>query len=143
MRNRRWTWLLDFVLLMLIAGFLIRPYFKLKYTDNWGSIESTFIADARILKDHWPRPLWQPYWYVGTRFDYVYPPALRYGTAALAKYYPMETAKAYHLYTGFFYCFGIASVYLLARIGFRRRSAGWAAALLAAVVSPPIHSFLR
>lgn len=141
MRNRRWTWLLDFVLLMLIAGFLIRPYFKLKYTDNWGSIESTFIADARILKDHWPRPLWQPYWYVGTRFDYVYPPALRYGTAALAKYYPMETAKAYHLYTGFFYCFGIASVYLLARIGFRRRSAGWAAALLAAVVSPAYPFF--
>lgn len=141
MRNRRWTWLLDFVLILLIAGFLIRPYLKLKYSDNWASIESTFIADARILKDHWPRPLWQPYWYVGTRFDYIYPPALRYGTAALAKYYPMETAKAYHLYTGFFYCFGIATIYLLARIGFRRRWAGWAAALLAAVVSPAYPFF--
>ena len=95
-RSRR-TWILDFVLVFLLAAFLIRPLWKLKYTENWGSIESTFIADARMLKDNWPRPLWQPYWYVGTRFDYVYPPALRYGTAALAKYYPMtkKLAQAY------------------------------------------------
>jgi hypothetical protein len=141
MRNRRWTWLLDAALIFLFAAVLIRPYWKLKYTDNWGSIESTFIADARMLRDHWPRPLWQPFWYVGTRFDYVYPPALRYGTAALAKYYPMDPAKAYHLYTGFFYCFGIAAVYVLARVGFRRREAGWAAGLMAAVVSPAYPFF--
>lgn len=141
MKNRRLTWLLDAVLLMLICGFLIRPYWKFKYTDNWGSIESTFIADARMLKDHWPRPLWQPYWYVGTRFDYVYPPALRYGTAALAKYYPMDPAKAYHLYTGFFYCFGMAGIYVLARVGSKRRWASFFAALIAAVVSPAYPLF--
>ena len=118
LRGRR-SWILDFVLVFLFAAVLIRPLWKLKYTENWGSIESTFIADARMLKDNWPRPLWQPHWYVGTRFDYIYPPALRYGTAALAKYYPMDAAKAYHLYVAFFYCFGIAGVYLLARVGFR------------------------
>jgi hypothetical protein len=132
----RWSWVVDFVLLLLLAAVLIRPYWKLKYTQNWGSIESTFIADARILKDHWPRPLWHPYWYVGTRFDYIYPPALRYGTAALAKFYPMDPSKAYHLYTGFFYCLGIAGVYLLARAGFRNRWLGIGAAVAAAVVSP-------
>lgn len=136
MLRGRSSWIVDLVLVFLVSAVLIRPMWKAKYTDNWGSIESTFIADARILKDHWPRPLWQPYWYVGTRFDYVYPPALRYGTAALAKYYPMETAKAYHLYAAFFYCFGIAGVYFLARVGFRHRILALIAAFLAAVVSP-------
>ena len=136
MLRGRLSWILDFLLIFLVAAVLIRPMWKAKYTDNWGSIESTFIADARILKDHWPRPLWQPFWYVGTRFDYVYPPALRYGTAALAKYYPMDTAKAYHLYAAFFYCFGIAGLYLLARVGFRNRIVAWIAAFAGAVVSP-------
>jgi len=132
----RISWMVDFLIIFLVAAVLIRPMWKAKYTDNWGSIESTFIADARMLKDHWPQPLWQPFWYVGTRFDYVYPPALRYGTAALAKYYPMDAAKAYHLYAAFFYCFGIAGIYLLARVGFRHRIAALAAAFAGAVVSP-------
>lgn len=135
LRGRR-TWIVDFVLLFLLAAFLIRPLWKLKYTDGWASIESTFIADARMLKDHWPRPLWQPYWYVGTRFDYVYPPGLRYGTAAISKYGNVDASKAYHIYVAFFYCFGIAGVYLLARLGFRHRIAGIASALAAAVIAP-------
>lgn len=136
MSRHRWSWVLDLLLVFAITAILIRPIWKSKYVDNWGSIESTFIADARMLRDHWPRPLWQPFWYTGTRFDYVYPPALRYGTAALAKYYPMDPAKAYHLYVGFFYCFGIAGVYFLARVGFGRRWVAFAAAFGAAVVSP-------
>lgn len=136
MWQRRKTWILDLLLVLAVSALLIWPLFKDKYVDNWGSIESTFIADARILKDHWPRPLWQPFWYVGTRFDYIYPPALRYGTAALAKYYPMDPARAYHLYIAIFYIFGIAGIYFLARIGFRHRIAALAAAFGAAVVSP-------
>src|ERR1039457_2443555 len=77
--------LLDFFLVFLFAAMPIRPYFKAKYTDKWASIESTFIGDARFLYDHWPHPQWQPLWYADTRFDYIYPPALRYGTAAISK----------------------------------------------------------
>ena len=76
----RASWLLDSVLLFALAAVLILPLWRLTYLDNWISIESTFIADARFLADHWPHPRWQPLWYGGTRFDYVYPPALRYGT---------------------------------------------------------------
>ena len=60
---------------------LVRPLYKAEYLDAWNSIESTFISDARFLSDHWAHPGWQPNWYTGTRTDYVYPPALRYGTA--------------------------------------------------------------
>ena len=134
--NRK-TLLLDSLVIFVLAAILIWPLFKVKYVDNWASIESTFISDARYLKQHWPHPNWQPNWYGGTRFDFVYPPALRYGTAALAKYYPrMTEARAYHIYTAFFYCLGIAGVYVFAAIiGGRRRSA-WLAAVACAVVSP-------
>src|ERR1051326_9306443 len=76
--------LLDFFLLFAFAVALIRPFLKAKYLDKWASIESTFIGDARFLLAHWPHPQWQPLWYGGTRFDYIYPPGIRYGTAAVS-----------------------------------------------------------
>ena len=96
--------LLDFFLVFLFTAALIRPYFKARYTDKWASIESTFIADARFLIDHWPHPQWQPLWYAGTRFDYIYPPALRYGTAIIAKLTGFWPVKAYHFYCALLLC---------------------------------------
>jgi hypothetical protein len=128
---------LDFVIVFVVTAALIWPLFKLKYLDRWGSIESTFISDARFLNEHWPHPRWQPLWYCGTRFDYIYPPALRYGTAAITKFYPkVVPARAYHLYTAFFYCIGIAGVYLFVRVASGSRGAGYLAAVAAALLSP-------
>jgi hypothetical protein len=128
--------LLDFFLVFLFAAMLIRPYFKAKYTDKWASIESTFIADARFLIEHWPHPQWQPLWYAGTRFDYIYPPALRYGTAIISKVTGYWPVKAYHFYTAFFYAVGIAGVYLLIRVGSGSRGAAWLGAVSTALMSP-------
>jgi hypothetical protein len=126
----------DCIVLFLFTAALIRPLFKAKYLDKWPSIESTFIADARFLVQHWPHPQWQPLWYGGTRFDYIYPPALRYGTAFVSKTLGYIPAKAYHVYTAFFYCAGIAGVYLLIRVGSRSRGEAWLGALAAATMSP-------
>jgi hypothetical protein len=134
--SRRKYILLDFFLVFLFTAVLIRPYFKAKYTDKWASIESTFISDARFLADHWPHPQWQPLWYTGTRFDYIYPPALRYGTAAISKVIGYWPVKAYHFYTAFFYAIGIAGVYFLMRIGTRSRGGAWLAAISTALMSP-------
>ena len=128
--------LLDFFLLALVAAALIRPLFKAKYLDKWGSIESTFIGDARFLIQHWPHPQWQPLWYGGTRFDFVYPPALRYGTAVISMVTGFWPVKAYHFYTALFYCIGIAGVYLLVRIGTRSRGTAWLAGIATALMSP-------
>jgi len=67
--------------------------------NRWDSIESTFIADGRFVKEQWPQPQWQPLWYYGTRYDYVYPPAL---AAALLScvFIPVKT---YHLYAALSY----------------------------------------
>src|SRR6185436_19678822 len=134
--SRRKQILLDCFLIFLFAAILIRPFFKAKYTDKWASIESTFIADARFLVEHWPHPQWQPLWYTGTRFDYVYPPALRYGTALIAKTFGVLPVRGYRFYTGLFYCLGIAGVYLLIRVGARSRRAAWIGAVAATLTSP-------
>ena len=133
---RRAESLLDAALLFILTAILIAPLFRIGYLDQWGSIESTFIADARFLIEHWPHPQWQPLWYTGTRFDYVYPPALRYGTAVIAKVLGYEPVRAYHIFVAFFYCVGTAGVYLLARTGLRSRRAAWLGAAAYAVMSP-------
>src|SRR5207249_6728640 len=97
------------------ATLLVRPLYKAEYLDAWNSIESTFISDARFLSDHWVHPGWQPNWYTGTRTDYVYPPALRYGTAALSRLRHKSTARSYHLYTALLYGAAIAGAYIFLR----------------------------
>jgi hypothetical protein len=137
--NRRRLWYaVDFLIVFLFVALLIRPLFRVKYMELWGSIESTFISDARFLRDNWPHPNWQPNWYCGTRTDYIYPPALRYGTAVITKVHPkVLPVRAYHLYIAFFYCFGIGAVYLLARYGGGgSRMAGYIAAAATALLGP-------
>ena len=134
--TRRRQILLDCLLLFILAAFLLKPYFLRKFSDQWPSIESTFISEARVLAAHWPHPQWQPLWYTGTRFDYIYPPALVYGTAVLSKIFGWWTVKSYHFYTTFWYCMGIAGVYLLVRVGGRSRGSAWIAAMATGLLSP-------
>ena len=140
MNRRGWaaggSWVSDSLAIAAATAFLIWPLFRLKYADAWASIESTFIADSRMLAARLPHPGWQPLWYCGTRWDYVYPPALRYGTAWLAVLGHMTTARAYHLYTALFYVFGIAAVYWLVRAGTESRVTAWLVAAATALLSP-------
>jgi hypothetical protein len=128
--------------LALVTAILIWPLFRIEYLDNWGSIDCTFIAAARFLRAHWPHPRWMPLWYCGTRFDYLYPPALPYGTALLSALFRVSTARAYHLYTALFYCLGTAGTYALVRVASGSRA--WAAISAAgtALVSPS-YLFLK
>jgi hypothetical protein len=130
------TGLIDSLLLACLVCILIKPLFSLVYLDNWPSIESTFIADARMLLAHLPHPGWQPLWYCGTRTDYIYPPALRYGTVLISLIGRVAPARAYHLYTAIFYVLGIVAVYWLVRIGSRSRASALLASLATALLSP-------
>src|SRR5580704_9762254 len=109
--------LLDSIVLFLLTAILLFPLWRLNYLNKWTSIEATFIADGRMLRENRTHHLWQPLWYCGTRADYVYPPGLRLGVA-------------------FFYSLGIAAVYLFVRNGTGSRRAGWLAAGGVALISP-------
>lgn len=126
----------DSFIIFLATATLIRPLFKARYLAFWGSIESTFIAHARFLIEHWPHPQWQPLWYAGTRFDYLYPPALTYGAALLSMMTGWWPCKAYHVYTAIVYCVGIVGVYFLIRTGSGSRAVAWLGAAAAALMSP-------
>jgi hypothetical protein len=131
---RRAKLLLDLLLIFLFTAVLIKPLFKAKYVNRWDSIESTYIADGRFLREHAPHPQWQPLWYCGTRYDYIYPPVIRYGTALLAGIF--IPAKAYHVWVGVLYCLGIAGIYFLSRTMSGSRKSGWLAAASAALITP-------
>jgi len=92
------SFLVDGLALYALTAVLVWPLFGALYLARWGSIESTFMAHARFLIEHWPHPQWQPLWYCGTRFDYIYPPALPYGTALLSMAFSIPVVQAYHLY---------------------------------------------
>jgi hypothetical protein len=117
------TGLIDSLAIACLVCVLIQPLFRLKYLDNWPSIDGTFVAHARILSEHLPssflHPGWQPLWYCGTRTDYIYPPAVPFGTVLISRVDHVLPVRAYHLYTAFFYVFGIVAVYWLVRIGSR------------------------
>jgi hypothetical protein len=126
----------DCALIFLLSALLILPVFRNEYLAYWGSIQATFIADARYLNENWPHPQWQPNWYMGTRWDYIYPPALRYGTAAIARYAGVGEARGYLWYIGLMYCVGIAGVYVFVAVASRSRAMAWLATLVAATASP-------
>src|SRR3569833_2467987 len=132
--SRRLAILLDLLLIFLSAAIILKPLFTAKYLRYWESIESTFISDGRFLAEHWPHPLWQPLWYCGTRFDFIYPPVLRYGTALLTNFF--IPPQAYHLFTAFFFCVGIAGVYFLVRIMEGTRGQAWLSAIACLLLSP-------
>jgi hypothetical protein len=130
------SWLIDGLAIFLLTSILIWPLFKLVYLNNWLSIESTFIADGRMLSENLPHRQWQPLWYCGTRADYVYPPALRYGVAVLAKTLHIVPAHAYHVYIALFYAIGMVGIYVLVRVGSASRGFAWIAAMATAVLAP-------
>lgn len=132
-RDRWWT---DALLLFIAGIILVFPLFRIEYLNNWPSIEATFIADARLYAENWPRHEWQPLWYGGTRADYVYPPGLRHSVALLAAVAHVSHARAYHALIAFIYAIGTAAVYLWTRTATGRRGAAWLTALGVALLSP-------
>ncbi|MEZ5354879.1 MAG: hypothetical protein R2762_19770 [Bryobacteraceae bacterium] len=136
MPDGRRSWLLDSILIFALIAILILPLFKTEYVADWGIIEGTFISDGRFLRDNLPHPRWQPNWYCGNRTDYIYPPALRYGTAVASRLLNVSPARGYHIYVALLYCLGIAGIYVLFRAGSGSRRWAWAAAILTALVSP-------
>lgn len=136
MKTSRRTAAIDSLAIACLVSVLIAPLFRLGYLDAWASIESTFIADARMIREYFPHFGWQPLWYCGTRADYIYPPALRYGTALISWLGHVPPVRAYHLYVAVFYVAGIVSVYWLVRIGSESRGSALLASAAAALLSP-------
>ena len=133
--------LLDCTLLFLLTALLIGPVFRIQYFNDWMSIEGSFIADARYIAEHFPYPKWHALWYCGNRFDYVYAPLTRFGSAIIALALRVVPAQAYHIYIAILYCLGTSAVYFLARVWTHRRWPAFLAAAAYALLSPTFAMF--
>ena len=135
-RWRRFAPALDLLLLVALAAVFIWPIFGMGFLDSWGTIESTFISDAHFLADNLPHPNWQPNWYCGTRWDYIYPPAIRFGIALIHEWTSRSFAHSYHLFVSIFYCIAIGGVYFFVFVCTRSRSVAAGSALASLLISP-------
>lgn len=132
---------LDAALLVLVAAVLVWPLFQVEYFDNWMSIDGAFIGDIRFLSEHLPDPGWAPYFYCGNRYDYLYPPAMRYASALLVRFAGFSPARAYHFYSALLYCLSAAGLYALVRVAGRSRFRAAAAGLASLALSPALLFF--
>src|SRR2546428_12225570 len=71
--------------LFAVQAWAIAPLFTGEFTQFRGSIESTFIANARFIADRFPDLSWYPYWYLGFPFELFYTPLLPALVAGLCK----------------------------------------------------------
>ncbi len=139
--QRRLPGWIEPLILLVLAAALLWPMFQMRFPDHWNWDDGTRIADAHFLREHWPRPGWQPYWFAGISFDSIYPPLIRYAVAGLARgavrvASPESTARAYWLVIGFALVLGTLGAWRLAAILTGSRWAAAWAGLMLLCVSP-------
>ncbi|MFZ5366475.1 MAG: hypothetical protein ACOZBZ_04290 [Patescibacteria group bacterium] len=109
---------------------LVLPLFQGGYTQQMGSIESVFLADARFILENFPHILWNPYWYAGFPFHLFYTPFLPALMAVGNFLVPAVTiASWYRILIGLFYAMTPVSLYFLVRFLTGRSLVGFLAGL--------------
>lgn len=109
---------------------LVWPLFQGGYTQEMGSIESVFIADARFIFENFPHLSWHPYWYTGFPFHLFYTPFLPFLMALLHFLVPaISIASWYRILIALFYTLTPVSFYFLVSFLTERKSVGFLAAL--------------
>lgn len=132
---------LDLVLatvLFIAAAMTVLPVFSGDYGNNWGSIESAFISDAKFIAANWPNLGWYPYWYGGMPFHTSYPPILPYAVALISLLTSWSIGHSYRVLTGLSYAAAPVALYVLALVLSKRRSL----ALVAGVTYMSVPTFL-
>lgn len=122
--------LLACIVIFLVNIVLVWPLFQGGYTQQIGSIESVFIADARFIFENFPHLGWNPYWYTGFSFHLFYTPFLPFLMALLHFLFSsISIASWYRILIGFFYALTPVSFYFLVSYLTEKKRIGFLAAL--------------
>jgi hypothetical protein len=109
--------LVELAIVLVLFGLqavLIAPLFAGQFTQFRGSIEATFIANARFIAERFPDLSWYPYWYLGFPFELFYTPLLPALVAAIGKV-SGDIPHAYRVVAAAGYALGLPALYLAAR----------------------------
>lgn len=119
------------LLLFFANAFLIWPLFLGGYTQQMGSIETVFMADAKFILENFPHLSWNQYWYTGFPFHLFYTPLLPALMALFHAIYPViELASWYRIIVGVFYAAIPVSVYFFVRFITGKTVVGFLASLI-------------
>ena len=129
-RQQRLLFAAYLLVIVWLNAYICRQVFFIEFTGKMNSMHGFWIAMARLGGEHWYKPTWWPYWYNGTPFEYTYAPLVPGLAAAIARLSGFSAARAFQTVSGGVYCFGPATLFLMARQLTRR--AGWS--FVAAVV---------
>ncbi|MFN0103023.1 MAG: hypothetical protein ACKV2U_13145 [Bryobacteraceae bacterium] len=122
--------------LFAVNVFVAGSLFRVEYIAQMGSVEGSFIALARYIRDNWRDLDWFPLWFSGMPFANTYAPLLHTLTALTAGLTDWSPGLAYHFVTALCYCLGPVTLYLLAVHLTGRRGASLGGALAYSLLSP-------
>lgn len=135
-RARLWPFAARYNTTVIVLGLvalnaaLVFPLFWGGYTRDMGSIESSWLTDARFIAENFPHVSWDPLWYMGIPYRLTYPPALPYMMAGLHFLSGLSIATAYRDLTAVFYVWIPVSLFFFVYYVTRRRYPATIAALV-------------
>jgi hypothetical protein len=146
MSGRRAQILLCLAVLSAVNLAVAAKLFGVEFSAYTGSVEGTFIAIARVMREHPFDWRWWPLWSLGMPFENTYLPFQQWVTAAWSACSGLSAARAFHMVTGAFYVLGAPALFAMALALSRNLAASFLAGLTyscfsaAALVVPAIRA---
>ncbi|MGO9229902.1 MAG: hypothetical protein ACLQKA_11945 [Bryobacteraceae bacterium] len=131
---------LSVLLLILVNLAVVGKLLGVEYSACTGSVEGSFIANARIMAKYPGQWQWWPFWNGGLPFECVYLPFTHWLVAGLSLLTRMSAARSYHIVMATIYVASAPAVFWMALELSRRLGASLLAAL--AYSSVPLSAWL-
>jgi hypothetical protein len=124
------------VLGLVIVNLVITAnLFGVEYSAYRESIESTFIAIARVMAEHPGEWGWWPLWSGGMPFENSYLPLTHWTVAAFSVLTGLSPARSFHVVTAGVYALSASAVFWMALALSRRLATSFVAALAYSCIS--------
>ncbi len=119
-----------------LNAYICRQVFFIEFTGKMNLMHGFWIAIARLAGDHWYKPSWWPYWYVGMPFEFTYAPLVPALSAGVARVSGFSAAHGFQVVCGLVYCLGPVALFLMAWQLTRRPGWSFIAAAFYSLSSP-------
>jgi hypothetical protein len=123
------------VVLVWVNAYICREMF-VRYTPHMNSMQGFWIAMARLPGASWFHSNWWRYWDGGSPVEFIYSPLIPAMAAWTAAVRGVPHDVAFQTVSGFIYCLGPLTLFLLAWLWTRAPGYAFAAALLYSLTAP-------
>jgi hypothetical protein len=121
-------------LLVWLNAYICREMF-VRYTPHMNSMQGFWIAMARLSGASWFHTAWWRYWDFGLPFEFTYAPLIPAMTAWTAAVGGIPHDVAFQTISGFIFCLGPVTLFLLAWLWTRAPGHAFAAAVFYALTA--------